>query len=130
MNWSTVFLDSIFPNASDVPLSLRLLDGPMPFRNAELAPRCTDEPHGAFILLTVTSWSRNGSSGSITGLNSKPVPSFSGCHVSGHTPHGKYTAPNRNGDAGAADKAGIMASRKGSATVAPKVPRMKVRRER
>ena len=35
--------------------SLRLLAGPIPFRNAELAPRWTDEPHGAFIWLTVTS---------------------------------------------------------------------------
>ena len=29
--------------------------GPTPLRNAELAPTCTDSPHGAFILLTVTS---------------------------------------------------------------------------
>ena len=45
------------PNASLVPS--RLTAGPMPLRNAELAPRWTDEPHGARILLTVTSWSRN-----------------------------------------------------------------------
>ena len=55
----------------------------MPLRNAELAPRWTDSPHGAFILLTVTSWSRNGSSGCITGLNSKSAPTVVGCHVSG-----------------------------------------------
>ena len=29
--------------------------GPTPLRNAELAPTCTDSPHGAFILLIVTS---------------------------------------------------------------------------
>src|ERR1700730_16584822 len=110
MCWSMVFFDWIFPKASDFPLSARLSAGPRPFRNAELAPRWTDEPHGAFILLTVTSWLRNGSSGCITGLNSKSLPSFSGCHVSGHTPHGKYTAPKRNGEVGAAESAGIIAS--------------------
>ena len=54
MYWSTVFFDWIFPKASDFPSS-RLFGRPKPFRNAELAPRWTDEPHGAFILLTVTS---------------------------------------------------------------------------
>src|SRR5262247_2647354 len=67
--WSTVFFDAILPKASLVPS--RETFGPEPFRNDELAPRCTDEPHGARILLTVTSWSRNGSSGCMTGLNAK-----------------------------------------------------------
>ena len=53
MYWSVVFFDWILPNAS--PESSRDPTGPVPFRNAELAPRWTDSPHGAFILLTVTS---------------------------------------------------------------------------
>jgi hypothetical protein len=28
---------------------------------------------------------------------------FSGCQVSGHTPQGKWTAPNRSGEAGDAE---------------------------
>ena len=86
MYWSTVFFDWILPNASLVPS--RCATGPMPLRNAELAPRWTEAPHGARILLTVTSWSRNGSSGCMTGLNSKPVPTSVGCQVSGNTPFG------------------------------------------
>ena len=54
MYCSTVFFDSILPKDSLVPPSL-LATGPTPLRNAELAPRCTEAPHGAFILLTVTS---------------------------------------------------------------------------
>ena len=38
-----------------VARSLAVATGPTPFRNAELAPRWTDAPQGAFILLTVTS---------------------------------------------------------------------------
>ena len=53
MYWSVVFFDWILPNAS--PESSRDPTGPVPLRNAELAPRCTDSPQGAFILLTVTS---------------------------------------------------------------------------
>ena len=45
MNWSTVFFDSILPNASPPKLS-RAPAGPTPLRNAALAPRCT-EPAGA-----------------------------------------------------------------------------------
>ena len=50
------------------------------FRNAELAPRWTDAPQGAFILLTVTRLSRKDSSGCMTGLNLKSLPASSGCH--------------------------------------------------
>jgi hypothetical protein len=53
MYWSTVFFDCSLPNASPVPS--RTTAGPVPLRNAELAPRCTDSPHGAFMPLTVTS---------------------------------------------------------------------------
>jgi hypothetical protein len=53
MYWSTVFLDWTCPNAS--PVSSRDTTGPMPLRNAELAPTCTDSPHGAWSLLIVTS---------------------------------------------------------------------------
>jgi hypothetical protein len=87
MNWSTVFFDWILPNAS--PDSSRDPTGPTPFRNAALAPRWTDSPHGAFMPLTVTSCSRNPSRGCMTVLNSKLLPTTSGCHVSGNTPLGK-----------------------------------------
>jgi hypothetical protein len=53
MYWSSVFFDWILPNAS--PESSRAPTGPVPFRNAALAPRCTDSPQGAFMPLTVTS---------------------------------------------------------------------------
>ena len=56
MYWSSVFFDRSWPNAS--PVSSRATIGPTPLRNAELAPTCTDSPHGAFILLIVTSWLR------------------------------------------------------------------------
>ena len=87
MYWSTVFFDWIRPNAS--PVASRDATGPTPFKKAALAPRCTDSPQGAFMPLTVTSASRNGSSGCITGLNSKLLPISVGCHVSGNTPFGR-----------------------------------------
>ena len=54
MYCSSVFFDWIFPKASPVPL-LWSATGPTPLRNAELAPRCIEAPHGAFIWLIVTS---------------------------------------------------------------------------
>src|SRR5436190_1858020 len=81
MYWSSVFFDWILPNIS--PVLSRSACGPTPFRNAELAPTCTDSPHGAVMLLIVTSCDRNFSSGCITGLNVKPDPAASGCQVSG-----------------------------------------------
>jgi hypothetical protein len=40
---------------NESPVDSRSTTGPMPLRNAELAPTWTDSPQGAFILLTVTS---------------------------------------------------------------------------
>src|SRR5262245_43102442 len=85
------------------------------------------------MLLIVTSCDRNFSSGCITGLNANPEPAASGCHVSGWFQQGKYTTPIRNGVAAVlvfADNAGAIASSIGSAIVAPKAPRRKVRRDR
>ena len=53
MYWSTRLLRLDLAEGVAGPLSVPT--GPTPLRNAELAPRCTDSPHGAFILLTVTS---------------------------------------------------------------------------
>ncbi len=82
-------------------------------------------------LVTTTAESANGSSGLRMGVNSKPAPTFSGIHWSTMAPFGMYTAPNRGAGAAAvfavAVKAGTMASRNGSATVAP-MPRRNVRR--
>ena len=86
MYWSRVLRDWILPNAS--PVASRSTTGPTPFRNAELAPTCTDSPQGACIPLIVTSLSRCGSSGIMTCLNAKSRPNSSGCQTSGYTPHG------------------------------------------
>src|SRR5688572_18805919 len=85
------------------------------------------------MLLIVTRCDRCFSSGCMTGLNAKPEPAASGCQVSGKIPQGKYTVPKRNGVAAAFDcapNAGVIASSIGSAIVAPKAPRRKVRRDR
>src|SRR5262245_33503422 len=44
---------------------------------------------GAYVLLMMLMWSRNGSSGFKIGVNSKPAPSVTGTHLSIVTPWGK-----------------------------------------
>src|SRR6185295_18717043 len=94
------------------PVPWRSAAGPTPFRNAVLAPTCTDSPQGAVMLLIVTRCDRCFSIGCMTGLNVKPEPAASGCQVSGNIPQGRYTVPNRNGAAAfdCAVRAGVIAS--------------------
>src|SRR5262245_48494495 len=73
-------------------------------------------------------------SGCITRFSSKSEPTESGCQYSGKIPFGIYIAAKRCGRFAAvracAVSAGTIASRKGSATVAPNVPTRNVRRDK
>jgi hypothetical protein len=81
MCWSIDFFDSTRLNWPFLPR------GPVPFRNAALAPMWMPPmsllPSGAFMPLMVVRYSRHGSSGFIVRLNSKFLPTFSGCQRPG-----------------------------------------------
>jgi len=78
-----------------------------------------------------TSRSRYGSSGFKSGVKAKSRPVVAGVHCSMIAPFGTYTKPRRRCGLAAlfamAVSAGTIASRNGSATVAP-TPRRNVRR--
>src|SRR5579863_553155 len=71
--------------------------------------------------------SRNSASGSRTGVNAKLAPSVAGVNLSIMIPFGTSMNPSRIGRVVGVAKAGVMASSKGRARLAP-VPRRKVRR--
>ena len=83
-------------------------------------------------LLSTSSWSRNGASGAIVGMNSKAAPSAAGSQSFMIMPLGTYTAPKRLIGLAAvfstAVRAGTIPSSSGNATVTP-MPRSTVRRD-
>src|SRR5580704_13186016 len=72
-------------------------------------------------------FSRKGSSGFKTGVNSKFAPVAVGWKLGGYTPFGTSKNASRLTGLGAAVSAGIMESSRGRAMIAPD-PRKKVRR--
>ena len=134
-SWSAAVWSIVLPPRRSAP-SVRF--GCTPLSQTALARAWSPEPSPTSASAgrearpeTTTRRSLNGSIAFSVGVNSKSRPTASGVHFPRMAPFGMYTKPRRRTGVASvlarAVAAGIIASSKGRATVAP-MPRRKVRR--